>query len=123
MARQIVSLVELKQYVDGVMKKAHHHSPNVCDIIPTLIGNIITYADIDQIEVGEREGDMKNEIWFCIPYNSEDYYYYLGYNHEDETIDMKEDGRQGGVIAKFENNTPILMVKAVFEKLWKHIPA
>jgi hypothetical protein len=120
MPHAIVSLVELKQYLDGVMKKAHHHSPNVCDIIPTIMGNVMIYADIDQIEVGVREGDMKNEMWIMVS----EYRYYLCYNHDDGTIDLKEDGRQGMVLAKFDNSSPIYMVKATFEKLWREaVPA
>lgn len=121
MSRHIISLVEMSEYLEGVMKKAHHHSPNITEIIPVIIGNVLIYCDIDQIHVGEREGDMKNEMWFCI--KGTENWFYLSYNHEDETIDMKEDGRQGNIIAKFENHTPPIMVKAIFEKEWRTINA
>lgn len=121
MAIQISSMHQFKMYIDGVMKKAHHHSPNVTDIIPVILGNILTYADPGEIHVGSREGDMKNEIWFCIHKTNE--WYYLSYNHEDETIDMKQDGRQGNIIAKFNNQSQIFEIKAVFEKVWRQAKA
>ena len=121
MAIRLSNLHQLKMYLDGVMKKSHHHAGNVCDIIPTIIGNVLIYSDINQIHVGTREGDIKNEIWFCI--SNSDEWLYFGYNHENETIELREGGRQGRTIARFDNNTTPLMIKAVFEKFWKEAKA
>lgn len=121
MSIQLSSLHQLKLYLDGVMKKAHHHSPNVTDVIPAIIGFIVTYADPSEIHVGSREGDMKNENWFCIADSDE--WYYFCYNHDDQTIDMKEGSRQSPVIAKFDNRSTIFEIKSVFEKAWREAKA
>lgn len=119
MTIEITSRHQWQMYLIGIIRKAHHHSPNVTDIIPTIAGNIDLYADQNSIEVGEREGKMKNEIWFR--FIGDNQYYYFVYNHGDEMLDMKEGGRGGNIIAKFDNYSTPIMVKAVFEKLWRPI--
>jgi hypothetical protein len=121
MSIQISSMHQWKMYLDGIMKKAHHHAPNVVDIIPTIIGNINIYADPNEIHVGSVQGEMKNVIWFCVA-DSEDWYYFR-YDHDNQSIDMMYENRNGPVIARFDNQSTVFEIKAIFEKIWRQAKA
>lgn len=104
----------LKRYVEGIMGRAEHHAGNVGGAALALAGAIVWRKDdAEEIEVMEREGDLKNVLWVKI--NGQRYAF--SYNHTEETVEMRERSTQGPVLHSFTNSTPTSEIEAIFRTL------
>jgi hypothetical protein len=101
----------LRTYIDGVMGRAAHHAGNVEAIGLAVIGGVLWRAD--DLEVRSQDGEMKNVLWFRV----EGKRYALSYNHESETIEVRNRTTHGDTLRSFDNSTPITDVKDFFADL------
>ena len=113
MARQVADLDVLRMYLKGVIDRAEHHADNVDQICLALAGAIIWRKDDDNILVFTREGEMKNTLWVHINKKK----YAFSYNHENHTIEIREESTQGRTLFSCSNATPISDVKTFFGNL------
>lgn len=104
----------LKRYVEGVMGRSAHHAGKVGGAALALAGAIVWRKDdADEIEVMERQGDMKNVLWVKIGGQR----YAFSYNHELQSIEMRKGTTQGAVLYSFTNDTPTTEIESVFRTL------
>lgn len=113
MAITVQTLETLHQYICGVMDRADHHAPNVDEISLALIGAVVWKITDADVQVKEYAGSPANILWMDI----NDRRYVLAYNHNDETIELRDSTIKGDVIASFDNSTPISEIKDVFNEL------
>ena len=84
----------LKRYVEGVMGRSKHHAGNVGGTALALAGAIVWRKDdAEEIEVMERQADLKNVLWVKISGQR----YAFSYNHENRTIEMRQGNTQDAV--------------------------
>jgi Integron cassette protein VCH_CASS1 chain len=104
----------LKRYIEGVMHRAEHHAGNVGGAALALAGAIVWRKDdAEEIEVMEREGDLKNVLWVRIGGRR----YAFSYNHKHRAIEMREGTTHGPVLYKFTNGTSTHNVETIFRAL------
>ncbi|MFH1060296.1 MAG: hypothetical protein V1797_16660 [Pseudomonadota bacterium] len=113
MARQVADLEILSEYLDNVILRAVHHAPNVDEIALALVGAILWKKDDKQIELFERDGEVKNVLWVWIG----DTRYAFSYNHNTQEIEMRKNSTHGAVIKVFSNSTPLADLKSFFDNL------
>ena len=114
MAKKITTLKELKDYLNGVTKRAEHHAQNVDKITDYLMGHLIRIKDDEHdMEVMEVEGQTANVLWVHIRGKR----YAFSYNHEKVTIEIREKTVRGQVIESFDNSTDLESIKQFFERL------
>ncbi len=78
-----------------------------------IAGGVIWRKDDEPIKVMEREGEMKNVLWFKVGGRQ----YALSYNHESGSIELRQGTTHGGVIAAFTNAMPNSSVRQIFASL------
>jgi hypothetical protein len=103
----------LKEYINGVMVRAQHHANNVDEIAPAIAGSIVWRKDSDPIQVLARNGDMKNVLWVKISGKR----YAFGYDHDTQTIQIKDGSTQGNLVASLSNSTTLVDLKRIFLSL------
>ncbi len=113
MALSVNTLNLLNQYITGVMERAEHHAPNVDEIALAIVGAIIWKVTDEDIQVKTYSGQMANVLWMTINVNR----YALVYNHENETIEIREGSIRGNALYEFTNATPIIEIKQAFNNL------
>jgi hypothetical protein len=113
MPKQVTDIDVLKKYFQGVMDKANHHAQNVNEVILPIVGGVIWRKDDEALEVMEREGEMKNVLWFKVGGTR----YAFSFNHDTNEIELRQGTTQGNVIASFSNTMTNNNVKQVFERL------
>lgn len=114
MPRTITDVDALRQYLDGVLDRAGHHAPNVGDIALAIAGAIVCRKDPgSDLEVFERDGDMKNVLWVQIGGRR----YALSYNHQTQAIDVRQGSTRGQSLASFTNANTTGQVRTFFENL------
>lgn len=109
MPETVSTVDKLQQYIQGVMERAAHHANNVDEICLAIAGAIVWRKDGD-FKVITREGDMGNVLWMHVGGNR----YALSYNHDIRSIEIREGGIQGSVLASFTNGSSIRDVKDFF---------
>lgn len=112
---QAVSEVDmLRQYIRGVMDRAEHHARGVDEVILAITGAVLWRKDDERdLEVHEREGDLKNVLWVWIGGNR----YALSYNHSSGQIEVRQGSTRGTVLASFSNDSSAPDVKGFFASL------
>ena len=108
MATAVTEVEVLRQYIDGVMKRADHHARGVDEVALALIGAILWRKDPDQeIKV------LTNVLWVHIGSKR----YTFSYNHSSGQIEMREGSTHGSVKHVFDNSVTAAQVKSIFETL------
>ena len=114
MALTVTEIEELRSYLNGVMNRADHHAGKVNEIVLALTGAILWRKNDDEpIKVMVRGGQATNVLWVRIG----DKRYALSYSHDTEQIEMREGGIQGATLYTFNNDTPLSLVRTIFEAL------
>ena len=104
----------LKEYFTAVVGRSEHHAPNVNEVIYTLLGLIIlTMDENSDIQVRGTEGATGNMLWFTV--NGKRYAF--RYEHEDDTIEIREHSYKGVLVAKIANSTSTKELKKIFANL------
>ena len=110
----ITDIETLKSYVEGIMGRSQHHASSVGGAALALLGAIVWRKDdAEEIRVMERQGELKNVLWVKIGGQR----YAFSYNHERQTIEMREGTTQGAVLHSFTDNTPTSDIEAIFSAL------
>lgn len=112
MATTIQNVEILREYLTGVLDRANHHAHNVNEIALAIAGGIV-WRTTNNIRVMSRDGEMKNVLWLEV----EDRRLCFVYNHNNGSIEVRENSIQGIVIQSFDNSTSLGMVKTFFENL------
>jgi hypothetical protein len=114
MPRTITEIDVLRQYLSGVLDRAGHHALNVGDIALAVAGAIVWRKDPgSNLEVFERQGDMKNVLWVQISGHR----YALSYNHQTQAIEVRQGTTRGQRLASFTNANTTGNVRTFFENL------
>lgn len=113
MPRVITDIDILRDYIRGVMERSEHHADRVSEVAVTLAGAIIWRKDDANIEVFEREGSMANVLWVHIGGTR----YAFSYDHNTETIEMRQNSTHGEVLHSFSNSTSAREIKEIFRTL------
>ncbi len=113
MPRDITDIEILKDYIIGVMERSEHHANNIDNIVLAIVGAIIWKKDSDPIKVHTKQGEMKNVIWVKINGNK----YAFSYNHDSQSVELREESTQGSVVCSINNSTPLDEVKKYFNNL------
>jgi hypothetical protein len=113
MAIQAHDVQTLHQYAAGVMERAGHHAGNVGSIALALLGAVVWRGEPDSIEIKQHAGNLANVLWVTI----EGHRYAFSYNHERQSIEMRDRSTQGHVLHSFSNATPIESVETIFREL------
>jgi hypothetical protein len=79
-----------------------------------LVGAIVLFKNPDRnIKVYERDGSTGNVLWVYIG----DSRYAFSYDHESDSIVLKEGSTHGQVLAHFTNATTTPEIERIFEGL------
>lgn len=113
MPRRISDVQVLNEYLRGVIERAEHHAGRIDEIILAIAGALVWRKDPDELQVFEREGEMKNVLWARIGGER----YACSYNHDTESIEVRRGSTHGTVLESFDNSTPLRDVKQFFERL------
>ncbi|MBI3450506.1 MAG: hypothetical protein HY049_16545 [Acidobacteria bacterium] len=113
MPKTVSDVDVLRNYIQGVMKRAADHADDVSHVVLALAGAVLWRMDDEPLKVFEREGEMKNVLWARIGAER----YAFSYNHETRAIDMRRGSTQGSLVHAFSNSTPLREVSAVFAAL------
>lgn len=113
MPRPISDVQVLNSYLQGVIERAEHHAGKVDEIALAIAGAIVWRKDPEDLEVLEREGEMKHVLWARIGGER----YAVSYNHEASTIEVRQGSTQGTVIQSFDNSTSLTELKQFFQRL------
>lgn len=104
MAKKIVNVDILQEYFKGVILRANHHAQNVVDIAYSLLGIIVCYKDENaDIQVLEQGGETKNVLWVNIKGKR----YAFSYNHNTQSIEIRDENLKGAVLLSVNNSTAI----------------
>jgi hypothetical protein len=96
------------------MGRSKHHAGNVGGAALALVGAIVWRKDdADKIEVFERQGTPGNVLWVKVSGKR----YAFSFNHENQTIEMRESSTQGPVLHSFTNSTPTNDIEVIFRAL------
>jgi hypothetical protein len=106
-------VAEVHDYLQGVLGRADHHAPNVDEVVVTLMGAIIAFAEPDSIELLAQDGEIKNALWARIRGQR----YAFSYDHTGRRITAKRGGNRGPVVAAFDNSATARQVIATFRGL------
>ncbi len=113
MPLEMMQVQQLREYIRGVMNRAEHHAGNVDEIILAIAGAVIWRMDDEPLEAFTREGETKNVLWMHI--NGKRLAF--SYNHEEETIEVREGTTQGRVVRSFSNDDSTSDVAEFFRSL------
>ena len=114
MPRPITDVELLREYLCGVLDRASHHAPVVGDVALAIAGAIVWRKDPNtDLEVLERDGDMKNVLWVLIQGKR----YAVSYRHETRAIEVRDGTTRGQVLASFTNDSTTHEVRTLFERL------
>ena len=112
MASKINEVDVLQEYIKQLTVKSDHHAKNVNEIIFPLIGTIV-WKKTGDMQVLERDGEIKNVLWVYIGSKK----YAFSYNHNKFKIEMREKSIKGKVLFSFDNNTNVKDIVENFSNL------
>ena len=112
MAIKITSTELLREYLEGVMERADHHAKNVNEVALTIAG-AITWRATGELEVKERDSEMKNVLWFPVNGNR----YAVAFNHKTGNIELRGSSMRGAVLYSMNNSNTAAEIKHIFASL------
>ena len=114
MSKQIVTIDELQEYLQGVSSRATHHAGNVNQVVLALAGAIVLFKDNDtDIEIRTYDGSPANMLWVNVAGQR----LAFAYRHETRSIEIRDRTARGGVLLSITNTTALEDVADLFEKL------
>lgn len=117
MPLELTEVEQLRDYLCGVMDRAEHHAGDVHEVVLTIAGAIIWCKDEAPLEALLRQGETKNVIWVVIGGRR----YAFSYNHDAETIEMREGSTQGEILRSFTNADSASEVREYFSSLKRSV--
>jgi hypothetical protein len=103
----------LHRYAEGVMGRAEHHAGKVKGAALALLGGIIWRGEPGTIEIKQYNGGLANVLWVTISATR----YAFAYNHDKESIEIRDRTQSGPALHTFSNQTPLADIEAVFRAL------
>jgi hypothetical protein len=113
MAIAINRLADLQSYATGVLGRADHHARNVADVLPTLLGLLVTYADPGTLRAREQHGQARNVLWAEFGGRR----HVFTYDHTHGEVVVRQDSLQGDEVARVDNTTPTNVMRAILSRL------
>jgi len=112
LSQEIKSVEELQEYLSRISGHATQRARNVNQVILALAGAVVLFKDPGtHLEILTRHGNRKNVLFLTINGTR----YVFSYNHQQQTVDIKQDSLQGRVVGSFTNNTPYAQILQVFK--------
>ena len=115
MAKNITNIIDLQEYLDGVISRADCHAQNVREIVLPLIGHVILRGS--DIEVKTYDGHTTNILWFTMNEKRFCFLYEHPSGSHDGRIVLKNRTMYGDVVATFNNETTIKEIESIFANL------
>lgn len=114
MAFRLNTVDRLQQYLLGVNERAAHHAPNVTQVILALAGAIVLYKDPEtHLEARTYRGSPANVVYATI----NDTRYALSYDHEHQSVVVRQNSVRGRAVGSFTNATTPQQVIQIFSGL------
>jgi hypothetical protein len=113
MPLELTEVQQLREYLRGVMDRADHHAGNVNEVILAIAGAVVWRKDDETLEAFAREGQTKNVLWARIGGRRLTF----SYNHEEQTIEVRENSTRGRVLRSFNNDDSAAAVAEFFRGL------
>jgi len=104
--RKIESIDSLRVFFSDLLVRADHHAKQIEEVAPIIMGALVAYT-VSDINV------RLNSLWFRTSKSS----YYLTYNHELCTIQLKNRNQKGDLISEFDNASSTQSVMDCFKSL------
>jgi hypothetical protein len=102
MARDINTIDEFQDYLNGVMERANHHGPNVNAVLLALAGAVALFKDANApLEVKTHGENTANILRATIRGTR----YAFCYNHHNESVEIRLNNFRGPVQHTFTNAT------------------
>ena len=105
------TIEDLQKYFNGVKERANNHAGNVNNIIYPLLSFVILYSSY--INAREYKGELANIVKVDIKNKS----LCIMYEHETESIIVKEKNHKGIPLKSFNNESTIEDIKDFFNKI------
>lgn len=114
MSIKIKTINDYNKYFDCVLERANDHANSIIKVTYYLSSLVLRFMDKDSIiEVREQSGEMKNILWF-IMYDKR---YAIRYEHDNNTIELRERKVNGPIIGIFDKTTSFDTIYNLFIKL------
>jgi hypothetical protein len=115
MSIPITSMQLLHTYAVGVMNRANCHAPNVDQIYPAIWGWIMCKHLAGTIKVKSYNGSPANILWWTSALTGN--HYACAYNHNTDEIEIRARTQTGVALHRFNNATPLALLKQIFDAL------
>jgi len=114
LAKTLLSVNDLQDYLATLNRKADHHAKSVEAITLMLAGAVVMLKNSgSDIKVLERDGETKNLMWVEINGNK----YAFAYNGSDAAVDIRQNSSRGKVIVSLNDSMPLKEVYSLVKKL------
>jgi len=103
-ARKLISIQEIKDFVIKVTGEASHHASEVESIIADLEYEVLRKINLatDTFTVYERNGQLARTCWVVFSGRR----YAFSYNYQNKKIELRKWSIQGVPLKAFDNSTP-----------------
>lgn len=103
MARKLHNDVEIDDFIAKVIGEAHHHAPQVVQIIRPLSDAVRARLLLtrDDVSVYERNGNLARTCWVT----RAGMRYVFTFNYKTKQIDLRSGTLRGRLLASFDNAT------------------
>ena len=113
MARTVVDMDMFQRYLIGVMDTVNSIPDNrVAAVVLAVAGGVI-WRKRGKIKVWERDGNMGNRLWVHIG----EKLYYFTYNHDKHQIVVRDGGKSGPEVTRFDNSNTVEEVLSQIQSL------
>lgn len=112
MGRHINSISELREYVQGVLRRITHHAPDFAGVASSLLAAVVSSSD--SLECRQYGGKPGNVLRFTARGRR----YALRFRHNPDRVDLVEGHERGKqVVASFDATSTPAQVMDAFGRL------
>lgn len=113
MARIVRTLVEAREYLQGLHRNAGHHAQDMFEVYPKVYVAAAAHMDDDPpLQVRELKGRTANEAWVWFHGQR----FSFSYDHNGGVI-VREQSNRGRLVARFDRSSPFEEIYRFFESL------
>jgi hypothetical protein len=98
MARQILTVADLQEYIRSLQANSLHHAAGMLDVFPKVLVAAIGRMDPGTLQAWERLGETKNAAWCDI--NGVKYFFAFDHDSGDAVV-VKAGTMQGPEVDRF----------------------
>jgi hypothetical protein len=109
--KNLNTVPEIKEYLDGVIGRSNHHAPNVGKISNVLMSKVL-HKNTGDISVRTYASKTANILWFHVNDRS----YSMSFNHQTSKIDLSNRSTKV-LVDSFDDSSSFHHIDAVFDTL------